>query len=353
MTKKFRDWQILRRADFAIIGVITAIFLIVIAMNDRLIFQITTNQTEEVGQMQLEVIRSDFQGTLQTAQDTTIRMAMEAEQMLRAGASRGELRDFFYRNKREQINLTSGVCFNVYIAGEGWEIIPDFAAPPEYHSTERNWYKGAAENPGEVYITEPYIDAMSGIMCYTMSKMLPDNETVVALDFNFSEVQHMIQRLGELGDRKSLIVTKNGMIIGYTDMNLVGEKISNRLPDYESILSRIIQSKRHESFVAQLDDKEHTIFSSETSNGWYMILCVDNWAFYKKSYIQIIFTTLLSLIMMLAIIFFYLNARSNGLRAENALRVKEEFLSRISKELKEPLHNILNLSCRASARICA
>ena len=344
MTKKFRDWQILRRADFAIIGVITAIFLIVIAMNDRLIFQITTNQTEEVGQMQLEVIRSDFQGTLQTAQDTTIRMAMEAEQMLRAGASRGELRDFFYRNKREQINLTSGVCFNVYIAGEGWEIIPDFAAPPEYHSTERNWYKGAAENPGEVYITEPYIDAMSGIMCYTMSKMLPDNETVVALDFNFSEVQHMIQRLGELGDRKSLIVTKNGMIIGYTDMNLVGEKISNRLPDYESILSRIIQSKRHESFVAQLDDKEHTIFSSETSNGWYMILCVDNWAFYKKSYIQIIFTTLLSLIMMLAIIFFYLNARSNGLRAENALRVKEEFLSRISKELKEPLHNILNLS---------
>jgi len=344
MTKEFRDWQILRRADFAVIGVITAIFLIVIFMNDRLIFQITTNQTEEVGQMQLEVIRSDFQGTLQTAQDTTIRIAMEAEQMLKAGASRGELRNFFYKRKREQVNLTSGVCFNAYIAGKGWEIIPDFAVPPEYHGTERNWYKGAAENPGEIYITEPYIDAMSGIMCYTMSKMLPDKETVVALDFNFSEVQYMIQRLGELGDRKSLIVTKNGMIIGYTDMNLVGEKISNKLPDYESILSRIIQSERHESFTAQLDGKEHTIFSSETSNGWYMILCVDNWAFYKKSYVQIIFATILSLVMMLAIIFFYLNARSNSLRAENALRVKEEFLSRLSKELKEPLHNILDLS---------
>ena len=181
-------------------------------------------------------------------------------------------------------------------------------------------------------------------MCYTMSKMLPDNETVVALDFNFSEVQYMIHRLSEFGDRESLIVTKNGMIIGYTDMNLVGEKISNKLPDYESILSRIIQTEQHESFTAQLDGKEHTIFSSKTSNGWYMILCVDNWAFYKKSYIQIIFATLLSLVMMLAIIFFYLNARSNGLRAENALRVKEEFLSRLSKELKEPLNKILNLS---------
>ena len=75
-----------------------------------------------------------------------------------------------------------------------------------------------------------------------------------------------------------------------------------------------------------------------------MILSVDNWAFYKKSYIQIIFATFLSLVMMLAIIFFYLNARSNDLRAENALKVKEEFLSRLSKELKEPLHKILDLS---------
>ena len=75
-----------------------------------------------------------------------------------------------------------------------------------------------------------------------------------------------------------------------------------------------------------------------------MILSIDNWAFYKKSYVQIIFTTLLSLLMMLAIIFFYLNAMRNGLRAENALKVKEEFLSRLSRELRDPLRNILDLS---------
>ncbi len=342
--KYFKDWQILRRTDFAIIGVITAIFLIVIAMNDRLIFRITANQTEEIGRTQLEVIRSDFQAMLQTAEGTTLRTAMESEQLMKAGISREELSKFFYKRKREQKDITGGVCFNVYIAGKGWEIIPDFAAPADYHATERNWYKGAAENPGKIYITEPYIDAMSGIMCYTMSKMLPDNETVVALDFNFSDVQYLIHRMTELGNRQSLIVTGNGMIIGYTDMNLVGKKIAKELPEYEDILNRVIQSERHDSFTAQLNDSEHTIFSSKTTNGWYMILSVDNRAFYKESYIQIVLTTLLSLLMMLAIIFFYLNARSNGLRAENALRVKEEFLSRLSKELRAPLHNILKLS---------
>ncbi len=340
----FKDWQILRRSDFAIIGVITAIFLMVIVLNDRLIFRITTNQTEEIGQMQLEVIRSDFQGTLQAAESATLRMAMEAEQLMKAGTSQSDLEQFFYKRKREQKNSTNGVCFNAYIANKSFSIIPDFDMPPEYHATERLWYKGAVENPGKIFITEPYIDAMTGMMCYTMSKMLSDNQTVVSLDFNFSEVQYLIHRMSELGNRKSLIVTKTGMIIGYSDMNLVGEKISDTLPEYESILNHVIQSEHHESFTAQIDGSEHTVFSSETANGWYMILSVDNWAFYKDSYIQILVTTLLSLVMMLAIIIFYLNAMRNGLRAERALQVKEEFLSRLSHELRDPLHNILDLS---------
>ena len=342
--KIFRDWQILksgRRSDFLIITAITAIFLIVIAMNDRLMFQVTANQTQEIGQMQLEVIRSDFQRTLQVAEGTTLRTAMEAAQLLKSKTSRKDMEEYFYRRKREQKNLTGGVCFNVYVAGKDWAIIPDFNMPDDYRPQERLWYKGAAENPGQIYISEPYIDAMSGIMCYTMSKMLPDKQTVVALDFNFSEVQYLIHRMNELGNRESLIVTKGGMIIGYSDADLVGEKISVKLPDYDSILNQIIQTNRKDSFVAQLNGEERTIFTAKTDNDWYMILSVDNQSFYKESYRQIIFTTILSLIMMLAIIFFYMNAMKNGLRAENALHVKEEFLSHLSSELRDPLKTIL------------
>ena len=342
-----KDWQILKegkRSDFMIITAITGIFLLVIFMNVHLIFQMTANQAEEIGQAQLEIIRSDFQDTLQTAENTTMKLAMETEQLLKANTPLKDLENFFRNRKREQKNLTDGVCFNVYVANNEWSIIPDFDMPPEYHVTERLWYKGATENPGKIYITEPYIDAMTGMMCYTISKMLTDNKTVVATDFNLSEIQYLIRKMGSTSDRKALIVTKSGMIIGYTDMKLVGEKLSDKLPDYEVVLNRIIQSDNNESFIAQIDGDEHTIFSSTTNNGWYMILSVDNWAFYKTGYLQMIFTTLLSLLMMLAIIFFYLNAMKNGLHAEKALRVKEEFLSRLSRELRDPLRNILDLS---------
>ncbi len=345
--KRAAEWKILKlgkKRDFAIIIGITVIFLLVIAMNVRLIFQMTSNQTEEIGQMQLESIRGDLQETIAKAEGVTTRMALLSEQLINSGTSLEDLEKFYIQKKAEQMDATNGVCFNVYIACKDWAIIPDFDMPDDYHATERLWYKGALENPDQIYITNPYIDAASGVMCFTISKVLPDNNTVVALDFNFSDVQQSVLKMRSTGDHTALISTKGGMIIGYTDMSLVGEKIFKRLPEYEPILSRVVQSNRNESFVANIDGRPHTIFSAETKNGWYMILSVDNGAFYRDSYNQIIFTTLLSLIMIVVIIVFYLNSMKNGLQAEQALRVKEEFLSRLSKDLKDPLKNILQLS---------
>ena len=342
-----KQWQILkngRRRDFAVIILITAIFVLMVTLNVRLIFQMTSNQTEEIGQTQLEVIRSEFQGIIYQAEEATARVAMEAEQLLKSRAPLEEIEDFFVKRKAERKNLTDGVCFNTYIAGKDWSVIPDFDMPPDYHAPERIWYKGASEKVGEIYITEPYVDAMTGDMCYTISKMLSDGETVVAQDFTFADVHQFIRKMSTTSDRKALIVTANGMIIGYTDMSLVGRKISDKLPEYEKILNRVVQSDHSKSFITQIDGEEHTIFSSATTNGWYIIFSVNNRAFYRDSYEQIFLTALISLIMLVTIIFLYLNAMRNGLLAENALRAKEEFLSRLSGELRDPLRNILKIS---------
>ena len=343
--KLLPEWQILRRGrriDFVIIAAITVIFLAVIVMNVRLIFKMTMNQTEEIGRTQLEVIRSDFQGTILQAKGATLRLAMEAEQLLKVGTPRAELEKFIHARKREQKSITNGVCFNTYIAGKDWAIIPDFDMPPEYHASERIWFKGAQENPGQIYITEPYIDAMTENMCFTISQVLDDGSTVVAMDFTFGDVQQFIRKMSTSGDRKALIVTQTGMIIGYNDMSLVGKRVSDKLPEYEGILERVVRSNRHESFAAQIDGHEQTVFTTATTNGWYIILSVDNDTFYEDSYRQIFLTTVLSLIMLLAIIFFYLNALKNRLQAQTALHVKEEFLSRMSHELRDPVSKILS-----------
>lgn len=345
--KIMNEWKILRggrTGDFAIIICLTLLFVVMIGMNVNLIFQMTSNQTETIGRMQLENIKEDLQGTLSDAEAATIRMAFEVEQLLREGVPMNELTEFIVQRKKDQKAISNGVCFNAYAAAREWTIIPDFNMPADYHAPERLWYRGALEHPGEVYITEPYIDAASGVMCFTMSKLLPDGETVVGLDFNFADVQKSIRKMTTEADREALIVAKNGMIVGYTDMSLVGEKISKKLPNYETILERVVKMSEHESFIADLDDTEHTIFSSVTNNGWYMILRVDNWALYKESYVRMTVTSLVSFFMLVAIILFYLNGLKNRLKAEDALSVREKFLSNMSSRLREPLNRILKLS---------
>ena len=54
---RFDDWRILRTAGksaFMAIAVIVFAFLIVIGLNVKLIFEKTSKQTEEIGQIQLE-----------------------------------------------------------------------------------------------------------------------------------------------------------------------------------------------------------------------------------------------------------------------------------------------------------
>ena len=158
-----------------------------------------------------------------------LRVAIGAEQLMESDASRDELTQYFYAQRDKY--QSSPVFMNVYIAGSDWHIVPDFNAPEDFHAAERLWYIGAQDCPGEVFITEPYLDANGGGMCFTVSTLLSDGESVVGMDLNFSEAQTSILRMTQGRDQAAMIVTSGGLIAGYTDMSLVGQRADEKLPE--------------------------------------------------------------------------------------------------------------------------
>ena len=341
------EWQILKtgkRSDFLTIAAIMGVFILIVAMNIFFIFRMTAHQTEGLGQLQMENIRSDLQRTIDDAERMTLRVAVRAEQMLSSGASRDKIKDFFMNEQREQKILSNGECFNVYIAQRDWIVLPEGALPDEFSTTDRTWYKGAAENPGKIFVTEPYVDAAGHGLCFTVSMMLSDRDTVIALDFNFSSAQKSIDKLNIDNDRTALIVTKDGLIIGYRDESLVGENLKQRLPEYQRILDAVLKSNSRDSFKTEIAGRSNTVFSSMTDNGWYMILCVNDSALYHDDYNHLMLSSAVNVWMILIIVFYSLKSMKNRLQALKALRAKEEFLSNISKELHRPIQRILKLS---------
>ena len=71
------------------------------------------------------------------------------------------------------------------INGDGW--VP----PSDYNIKERLWYTEAIKKDGETAITN-YKDAKTGKVIMTLSKLLKDKETVVAIDIGLEAIKHKL-----------------------------------------------------------------------------------------------------------------------------------------------------------------
>ena len=189
---------------------VTLVFLLGVAINVALMLNLTRAQADEIGRIQLDVIRSDLQDTLSSAEANLLHTAIRAEQLIDADAPRDSI-EHFILDQRENL-LADDSFMNIYIAGSDY--VPGFDAPTDFHAAERVWYIGASEHPGEVFISEPYIDANTGEMCFTISTLLTDGETVVAMDLDFSKVQKSIGEMTTDKDKTAMIVTDSGLIVG-------------------------------------------------------------------------------------------------------------------------------------------
>ena len=334
----------IRKSDYLIIIILVVVFGVIIATNVNLAAQSAISQTETVGQTQINSIKSDFDNYITNAKNALIKVSSGAEQILSKESGMSEIEDYIVEQKRLQLAASDGVNFNVYIAGTGWEIIPDFDAPADYHATERNWYVGAVDRKGEVYVSDPYIDQMTGNMCYTLSMMLSDNDTVVAMDFTLLEIQESITKMSLNEGSEAVILTRNGMVVGYRDMSLVGREARKVLPEYSTLLGRVLSSGSGETLKSTVNGKRCTIFYSITENKWVLIVSVQNGALYRTAVQQIVFTAILNLLMLALLVVFYVRSIHSRRKTEEAYVSRVIFVQKLLESLSEPVDNILRVS---------
>nr|MCR5452621.1 histidine kinase [Lachnospiraceae bacterium] len=330
-----------KKKSLSVVIVIASLLLAIMLMDTWILFTQTHTQTKQLGVYQLESTGGKLESTINDAENLTMELAIKAGEHLDDFAS---LKDFIYSQKKEIISGETG-AFNVYIAGSDFSIIPDFVMPEGYVTTERVWYLGALKNKGKAYVSSPYQDAMTGEICYSVSVMLGDKDTVIAVDYTLENIRNYISQMSDKA-YESVIVTDEGMIAGCSDDSKIGKKLVDEMPDYAGIYA----SAKNKSGVATGRIKEglfhEELFATGSGNGWYLIVKVSDWELYKSSYIQLSVTIILSLALFAVIIMLYLASVRNRERAEEAFLSREEFLSHITTQLAEPLGRILDRSSR-------
>ncbi|SFD14507.1 cache domain-containing protein [Ruminococcus albus] len=327
------------KKNSATLAFLVAVVLLVIAMISEitLVFSVNSQQANETGSSRLEIVSRELEQTINDARSKAMRLAVTVQNDI---DDRDKLEKLVTDYKSEIYQETDGVCYNVYMAGNDWYIIPDFDAPADYDVNDRSWYKGALRSGGESYVTDPYIDAATGDICYTVSVMLTDGETVVAMDYTMEDIRRHISKIYSEGEREAVIVTEKGIIAGCTDESYVGCEIMEEMPEYGGIFSL---AKGSDGSV-HVRQKGENLFAVRSGFGWYLIVSEDNWSLYRNSYIQMLVMIGISLIVFIMLAVMYVNTARSAQRSRKMLEHNEVFLKSLTVGLQEPLHKIMSAS---------
>ena len=193
-----------------------------------------------------------------------------------------------------------------FLDGSGW--IPD----DTFVFTDRPWYQGAVSKGGEIYSSEPYVDASTGKTCLACSIMISDG-TVLSSDINFDKVAEKVNSFSSISpEAKYYIInkeTKDILISNVADS--VGQTLSDTTDPVAAGLSPSFDSL--EKSPSAGGEKVKTI---KTSAGAYMCAATDiegtSWAvvsavpssILSSSIIKVMIVTFVSAIILLILLSF-------------------------------------------------
>jgi len=131
--------------------------------------------------------------------------------------------------------------YSVYVGfTDGSAVFNDEWEPDsDWIATERDWYRGAASSPESVYITELYVDAETGNLCITLSKVFTRDGSmagVVAVDIFTTVLRDIVGEASVGEDSYAFLADRQGNIIAHHEREFNPVIDANEDIVYQSIL---------------------------------------------------------------------------------------------------------------------
>ncbi|MCR4797368.1 MAG: methyl-accepting chemotaxis protein [Lachnospiraceae bacterium] len=220
---------------------------------------------------------------------------------------------------------------NVFLDGSGWT--PD----DTFVFTEKGWYQGALEKNGEIYTSQPYLDAATGSTSVACSIMTAKN-TVLASDIDFDMIAEKVNDFTSISpEARYYIVNRETMdVIISNQPDSVGQVMGEST---DGVAKGIAPSL--ESFDTGLNPVESKVKTIKTSAGQYMVTATDiqdtTWTvvcavpstLLSDAIIKVMMITFASAIIFLVILFVVMRIIIN--KAINPVTTITERITDISK----------------------
>ncbi|WP_077601769.1 methyl-accepting chemotaxis protein [Oceanobacillus sojae] len=237
-----------------IIGVITYFSSINTVENQQM------NQVEELNTMMDQTIDNQFE--LKKNDADVMSEMITAEQI----NDPEELNRVFSQYIRLHNEVTE-----IYVGTPDGEFFnqPALEVADDYDPRERDWYKEAMDNPGEVIISNPYVSASGdGAIGVSVSKTLEDGSGVIGIDVSTDFIQSLASEV-KIGDHGyTILLDTNQNVIYHPEME-VGEEAGQAF--YQNMYDKDAGSFEYK----YNDTSKLMVYNTNSMTGWKIAGTID------------------------------------------------------------------------------
>ena len=276
----------------------------------------------EVLQLQGEINAKEsaieYNHYLHTHSDIVTLVRFTINDMLKSGADNEAVLDYLTNRTSyilDSLDPTStglyGWFNGEYLDGSGW--VPD----PDYVATERPWYRQTLESEDTITFVDPYVDAQTQKVMMTVSAMMDDGESVVAMDITLDPVQKIVEDVAaEIEGSQALVINEDGIIVAHSDKSQLGK---NYLEEKDSLGATIATKLIKEGltqFDVDTDEGRYSVYCNDLEGRWYSVSLINADIWYRPLERTTIVFTIIVAAMAMFLIFVFLHLSAKNLELE-------------------------------------
>lgn len=300
----------------------TIVALFFMVLYNFVVFRTNVRQNvENVGLTKLENNKELLESYLVKRMEVVRTASISVEYMMEKNESVDEIEQLLiYESKGYMIDIDSnftgiyGVFDGVYLDGSGW--VPD----DDYDPKTRDWYKEAVKAKGQIALVPPYVDAQTGDVMISLSKMLSDGKSVISLDIKMDYIQELTEGISINDMGYGFVADENGLIIAHKEAAKKGENFLSKESSMYELMTKA-KDLDNQCFEINVDKETYTVFVDTIMGMWKVLLIVEHDQLFEESNDMLWRNILVSLAVSSLIIVFFLLAYA---KTSKSIRLEKE-----------------------------
>ena len=256
------------------------------------------------GEISAREFSKSFDEYLLTGLNTIKMTGYTVDTMLRNKLTHVEIEKFL---KMESENIKNtldsdstglyGLINDVYVDGSDWVPGPDF------NPRERPWYLETMANKTDITFVKPYVDLQTGTAMMTITGLLEDGKSIVAIDVSLREVQEITEHIGDAAEGGiGMVLDNEGGVVAHTDRSQVKHDYLKENGTLGSLIARRIFVDKTSRFEVEYGNTSYMVYAEPLAGGWVSVSAMNTAELFKLPRFIIQFSVLVTLLSLAVII---------------------------------------------------